>query len=535
VVVQSSGPSIVYRGPWPDLEIPDITFTELVLGRAHELGDKPALVDAATGRTLSYRQLAADVRRVAAGLAVRGFGKGDVLGMYSPNLPEYAVVFHAVGILGGITTSVNPLYTADELATQLNDCHARVLVTVPPFLERALAAASQVPTVREVVVIGEAEGATPYAELRAATGEPPVVRIDPATDLIALPYSSGTTGLPKGVMLTHRNLVANVLQTIAAGASVEQDVGIAVLPFYHIYGMVVVMGVSLAVGATVVTMPRFELEPFLKVLQDAHVTRACLVPPIVLALAKHPAVDNYDLSSLERIISGAAPMSAALEQACAARLGTVVSQGYGMTETSPVTHISPANPDRVRAGTVGLTAPNTETRIVDVATGDDVGPGEVGEIWVRGPQVMRGYLDRPQATADMVDADGWLRTGDIGSMDDDGYLTIVDRVKELIKYKGLQVAPAELEAVLLSHPGVADAAVIPMPDEEAGEVPKAFVVRRTPVESAELIAFVAERVAPHKRVRALAFVDAIPKSASGKILRRVLVDQERLLSLRPSS
>jgi acyl-CoA synthetase (AMP-forming)/AMP-acid ligase II len=315
--------------------------------------------------------------------------------------------------------------------------------------------------------------------------------------------------------------------------SVEQDVGIAVLPFYHIYGMAVVMGVSLAVGATVVTMPRFELEPFLKVLQDAHVTKACLVPPIVLALAKHPAVDNYDLSSLERIVSGAAPMSAALEQACAARLGTVVSQGYGMTETSPVTHISPADPDRVRAGTVGLTAPNTETRIVDVATGDDVGPGEVGEIWVRGPQVMKGYLDRPQATADMVDADGWLRTGDIGSMDDDGYLTIVDRVKELIKYKGLQVAPAELEALLLSHPGVADAAVIPMPDEEAGEVPKAFVVRRTPVESAELIAFVAERVAPHKRVRALAFVDAIPKSASGKILRRVLVEQERLL--RPSS
>ncbi|MBV9358050.1 MAG: 4-coumarate--CoA ligase family protein, partial [Chloroflexi bacterium] len=491
------------------------------------LGDKPALVDASSGRTLSYGQLAADVRRVAAGLAARGFGKGDVLGLYSPNLPEYAVVFHAVAILGGITTTVNPLYTADELARQLNDCHARLLVTVPSFLERALAAAGQVPTVRDVIVIGEADRGTAYADLLSVTGEPPAVDIDPAVDLIALPYSSGTTGLPKGVMLTHQNLVANVLQTLASGVSVEQDVGIAVLPFYHIYGMVVVMGVNLAVGATVVTMPRFELEPFLRTLQDAHVTKACLVPPIVLALAKHPAVDNYDLSSLERVLSGAAPMSMALEQACAARLGVVVSQGYGMTETSPVTHISPAEPALVRAGTVGLTAPNTETRIVDVSTGEDVGPDETGEIWVRGPQVMKGYLNHPQATADMLDADGWLRTGDIGSMDADGYLTIVDRLKELIKYKGLQVAPAELEALLLSHPDVADAAVIPIPDEEAGEVPKAFVVRRTPVMSEELMAFVAERVAPHKRIRQLTFVDAIPKSASGKILRRVLVDQER--------
>jgi acyl-CoA synthetase (AMP-forming)/AMP-acid ligase II len=509
------------------VEIPNVSFTELVLGRAQALGEKAALIEAASGRTLSYRQLAADVRHVAAGLAARGFARGDVLGMYSPNLPEYAVVFHAVAILGGITTTVNPLCTADELARQLNDCRARLLVTVPSFVDRAFAAATQVPTIREVIVVGEAAGATSYADLVSATGEPPDVRIDPAVDLIALPYSSGTTGLPKGVMLTHRNLVANVLQTVASGVSVEQDVGIAVLPFYHIYGMVVVMGVSLAVGATVVTMPRFELEPFLRVLQDARVTKACLVPPIVLALAKQPIVDNYDLSSLERIVSGAAPMSMALEQACAARLGVVVSQGYGMTETSPVTHISPAEPDRVRAGTVGLTAPNTETRIVDVSTGDDVGPGETGEIWVRGPQVMKGYLDHPQATADMLDADGWLHTGDIGSMDADGYLTIVDRLKELIKYKGLQVAPAELEALLLSHPDVADAAVIPIPDEEAGEVPKAFVVRRTLVAADELIAFVAERVAPHKRIRQLRFVDAIPKSASGKILRRVLIDQER--------
>jgi acyl-CoA synthetase (AMP-forming)/AMP-acid ligase II len=527
VVVRTSGSSIIYRSPWPDLDIPDLTFTELVLGHAERLADKAALVDAPSGRTLSYGHLAVAVRRVAAGLAARGFGKGDVLGMYSPNLPEYAIVFHAVAILGGATTTINPLYTADELATQLNDCRARLLVTVPPFLDRARAAAQRVPSVREVFVIGEAEGATPFAELERTQGEPPAVSIEPAVDLVALPYSSGTTGLPKGVMLTHRNLVANVLQTLATGLNGERDVSLAVLPFYHIYGMVVVMGASLAAGATIVTMPRFELEPCLRVIQDTHVTKACLVPPIVLALAKQPAVDNYDLSSLERIFSGAAPMSEALARACADRLGVTVSQGYGMTETSPVTHISPSEPERIRPGTVGVTAPNTETRIVDITTGQDLGPGVAGEIWVRGPQVMKGYLERPQATADMIDADGWLKTGDIGSMDDDGYLTIVDRLKELIKYKGLQVAPAELEALLLSHPAVADAAVIPMPDEEAGEVPKAFVVRRAPIATEDLLAFVGERVAPYKRIRQLVFVDAIPKSASGKILRRVLIDQER--------
>jgi acyl-CoA synthetase (AMP-forming)/AMP-acid ligase II len=522
--------SHVYRSPFPDVVIPDVTFTELILRRAGELADQPALIDGPSGRTLTYGQLAASIRRAAAGLAARGFLEGDVFGLYLPNVPEYAVVFHAVATLGGVNTTVNPLYTARELAGQLNDCRAKYLVTAPPFLDKALEAKAQVPTLEEVFVLGEASseaGATPFAALLARDGQPPSVRIDPANDLVVLPYSSGTTGLPKGVMLTHRNLVANVLQTAAPGVLRPGDVDIAVLPFFHIYGMVVIMGVSLALGGTIVTLPRFDIDQFLKTLQDYHVTKACLVPPIVLALAKHPAVGRYDLSSLEWVMSGAAPLSEDLARACADRLGVTISQGYGMTETSPVTHLSPGEKDRVRPGSVGVTAPNTETRIVDLGSGADLPPGQPGEVWVRGPQVMKGYLNAPEATAEILDADGWLHTGDIGYMDPDGYLYIVDRVKELIKYKGLQVAPAELEAVLLSHPAVADAAVIPVPDEEAGEVPKAFVVTKAPVSSDELLAYVGERVAPYKRVRYLAFVDAVPKSASGKILRRVLIEANR--------
>jgi acyl-CoA synthetase (AMP-forming)/AMP-acid ligase II len=281
-------------------------------------------------------------------------------------------------------------------------------------------------------------------------------------------------------------------------------------------------------GATIVTMSKFELEPFLKLLQDHRITRAYLVPPIILALAKHPVVDQYDLSGLRLIMSGAAPLDAGLAAQCEQRLGVEVIQGYGLTETSPVTHCTPDDdPAKNKPGSIGPPLPNTEVRVVDWGTGENYGPNQDGEIWVRGPQVMKGYLNNPEATAHTLDQEGWLHTGDIGHADAEGYFTIVDRLKELIKYKGYQVPPAELEAVLLSHPAVADVAVIPKPDEEAGEVPKAFVVRRGDVEADELIAYVADRVARHKKVREVAFVDEIPKSASGKILRRVLVDRER--------
>jgi len=285
-----------------------------------------------------------------------------------------------------------------------------------------------------------------------------------------------------------------------------------------------VLNLALWRGATLVTMPKFELEPFLGTLQRHRITRAFVVPPLVLALAKHPAVDGYDLSSVRAMMSGAAPLDADLETACARRLGCGFIQGYGLTEASPVTHANPDEPGKCKPGTVGQLLPNTDCRIVDAA-GAELGPDEDGELLIRGPQVMRGYLNNPEATAATLDADGWLHTGDIGHVDRDGYFTIVDRLKELIKYKGFQVPPAELEAVLRSHPAVADAAVVPLVDRECGEVPKAFVVLRGDVSAADLMAFVAERVAPYKQIRAVEVIDAIPKSPSGKILRRVLKER----------
>jgi acyl-CoA synthetase (AMP-forming)/AMP-acid ligase II len=517
----------VVLSPHPDVTVPDVPLHEFVLVDAMQRADQAALIDGPSGRTLTYGQLAGGVRRVAAGLAARGFSKGDVFAIYCPNVPEYALAFYGVSAAGGINTTISPLYTVEELVRQLSDAHARFLLTVPPFLAKALEAADR-SGVEEVFVLGEAEGATPFADLLTAGDTPPAVEIDPANDLVVLPYSSGTTGVNKGVMLTHRNLVANVCQGAPALLAGEGERLIAVLPFFHIYGLVVLMCAALSRGSTLVTMPRFDLEEFLRLLQDQRITRAYVAPPIVVALAKHPLVDKYDLSELKSIFSGAAPLDASMERACTERLGCEVIQGWGLTETSPVVttnYNTPGGPPR--PGSVGVPLPNTEMRVVDPATGADVSRGESGELLVRGPQVMKGYLNAPEATAAMLDPDGWLHTGDLGLIDEQGYVFIVDRVKELIKYKGLQVAPAELEAVLLSHPKVADAAVVRFPDEEAGEVPKAFVVARDPVDPGELMAYVAERVAPHKKVRQVEFVDEIPKAASGKILRRLLMDRDR--------
>jgi acyl-CoA synthetase (AMP-forming)/AMP-acid ligase II len=517
---------MIIRSPYPDVEIPDEPLTEVLFRSAGERPDKPALVCAVTGNTLTYGELARQIRSAAAGLAARGFGKGDVLGIYSYNRPEYMVAFYAAALLGGVATTANPLYTAEELAKQLEDSGAKMLVTVPEFLERAREGAERV-GIGELYVFGEAEGAIPFAEVVAAEGEPPEVEIDPNESLVALPYSSGTTGMPKGVMLTHRNLVANIHQVRDAELFDESDVLLCVLPLFHIYGLMAVAGFGLFKGMTIVTMPRFDMVQYLGLVEKHRVTVAHVVPPIILGLVNHPAVADHDLSSLRMIFSGAAPLGAELSQACIDRLGCRVMQGYGMTETSPVTHIAPADPDRVKLGSIGHLIANTECRLVDPETGEDVGAGGRGEIWVRGPQVMRGYLNNEAATASTIDDDGWLHTGDVGYVDEDGHFFIVDRVKELIKYKGMQVAPAELEGHLLTHPHVADAAVVPSPDEEAGEVPKAFVVPRGEVDPEELMAFVAERVAPHKRIRAVEFVDEIPKTPSGKVLRRVLIDRER--------
>lgn len=516
-----------------DILVPDVPLPQFVLKEAYALGDKPALIDGPTGRVLTYAQLAGGVERVAAALAARGFGVGDVFGILSPNLPEFPVAFHGALRAGGVATTMNPLSSSSELSHQLKDSGARYLLTVPPFLETAREAADAA-GVEEVFVLGEAEGATPFASLLQETdgsAKPPELHgFDPAEALAALPYSSGTTGLPKGVMLTHRNLVANVVQFEAVDDGTPDDVLIAVLPFFHIYGMTLLVNSAMRAGQTVVTMPRFDLEQFLQLMQDHRVTKAFLVPPILVGLAKHPLVDQYDLGALVRIVSGAAPLGPEVAAAVADRLGCEVKQGFGMTEASPVTHFVPAGRTPwTKYGSVGPVVPGVDAKLADVDTGEEVPDGERGELLVRGPNVMKGYLNNDEATARTLDADGWLHTGDVAVVDEDGDFFIVDRVKELIKYKGYQVPPAELEALLLGHDAIGDAAVIPVPDEEAGEIPKAYVVLKPDhdLTADEVMDYVAERVAPYKKVRDVAFVDEIPKSSSGKILRRVLVEQDR--------
>jgi acyl-CoA synthetase (AMP-forming)/AMP-acid ligase II len=329
-------------------------------------------------------------------------------------------------------------------------------------------------------------------------------------------------------MLTHRNVVSNLAQVSSPGINVcmESDTALA-SPFFHISGIGPVINAGLRVGATIVTVPRFDLETLLEAIQAYRVTLVWAVPPIVLALARHPLVDRYDLSSLRLVFSSAAPLSDHVAAACAERLGCHVRNGYGTTETSPALHVTPADASMARAGAIGPPIPNTECMVADVESGEPLGANERGEVLVRGPQVMKGYLNRPDATARALGADGWLRTGDLGYVDEDGYLHLVDRLKEMIKHRGIQIAPAELEAVLLSHPRVADAAVVGSPDEEAGEVPKAFVVASGELSADELRAFVAERVAPHKRIHAVRFVEAIPKTPTGKVLRRVIAEQNR--------
>ena len=508
-----------------DFEFPRVDITSYVLEHAAALDDKPALIDGPTGRTITYGELEIASRALASGLAARGFGHGDALAIYLPNLPEYAVAFHGVARAGGRATTVNPLYTAGELEHQLRDSDAKILLTVAPFLDVAREAADAA-GVEEVFVVGDADGAPSVTELLGDPAAAPDVAIEPEGDLAVLPYSSGTTGLPKGVMLSHANLVANVAQVQQGFPIFTEDVLIGVLPFFHIYGQTVIMNQGLRAGATIVTMPRFDLEQYLDLIAEHGVTRAYVVPPIALALAKHPAVDSRDLSSLQTIMSGAASLGAELAEQVAERIDCKVIQGYGLTETSPVTHLIRPEGEN-RPGSIGQALAATECRLVDPETGDDVAEGERGELWIRGPQVMAGYLNNEEATAATIDADGWLHTGDVAVRDPDGFYFIVDRLKELIKYKGFQVPPAELEAILITHPEVADVAVIGVPDEEAGELPKAFVVPAgDSFDPDALMEFAAAKVSPQKKVRLVERIEEIPKSASGKILRRVLRERE---------
>ena len=512
--------TIIHSSPLPDVDIPEVTITAHVLRKASALADQVAIRDISGASSYTFAELSDAIHSLAGGLAERGISPGKVVGLMAPNLPEYAVVFHGVAVAGAAVSTINPTYGAQEVRHQLNDAGVSILFTVPMFVETALAAIEGTETT-EVVVIGEpVSGTTGIAELFAKPIEQ--VPVDVATHTVVLPYSSGTTGLPKGVMLSHRNLVANIEQFIHAVHYQENEVALAALPFFHIYGMQVLMNGLLSNGVTTVTMPRFDMAEALKAVQDFKVTRFFAVPPIVLGLANAPVVDEYDTSSIRQVFSGAAPLGAELAAKAAARLGCEVVQGFGMTELSPVSH-STVEGD-YRPGTSGVTISNTESRIVDPDTGEDQPAGGRGELWVRGPQVMTGYLNNPTATAATIDPDGWLHTGDIAVIDEYGHMSIVDRMKELIKFKGFQVAPAELEALLITHPKIADVAVIGIPNDEAGEIPKAFVTE-TPGASItleEIQALVGDNLVSYKQIREFEVIEVIPKSASGKILRKDL-------------
>lgn len=514
----------IYKSAFPDVALTQDTITQRVFENIDP--EMTVLIDGPTGRERTGGQFIHDVKSLAGGLTARGWGAGKTIALMAPNIPEFCVVFHASAWAGGTITTINPTYTAPEVNHQLEDADAEVLITIAMFADIAKEAIKGT-RVKEIVIIDDAPaGMIPLHEVM---GEPMNAQtpVDVTRHVVVLPYSSGTTGLPKGVMLTHQNLVVNVDQVLAmTGLAGTRETTVAFLPFFHIYGLQVLQNLYLAAGGCLVTMPRFDLELFLTLIEKHKTPKLWIVPPVALALAKHPMIDAFDLSCLEQVNSAAAPLGSDVAEAISERLGTHTTQAYGMTELSPASHVSPFGKGKV--GASGAALPNTECRIVDTQTQQDADPGQDGELWVRGPQVMMGYLNNPQATKETIVENGWLRTGDIARIDSDSFVYITDRLKELIKFKGFQVAPAELEAALLSHPAILDAAVIGVPDQQAGEIPAAFIVvanESKALSLEEVQAYLAQRLAPFKQVQRLDVVEAIPKSASGKILRRVLRDQ----------
>ena len=512
----------LFHSPWFSIKpYPEVTLQDLLAPSAERYRDKPALITH-EGTEYTFGQTWKACRKLGRFLQDNGIEKGDRIAILSANSAEYFIAFYATLFAGGVVTTLNPLYKEREVLHQLEDAGASAVFAMGPLLPLIQQVREQVPSIKHVFPIEDV-----WTLAGEADDDPKPVSINPKEDLAALPYSSGTTGLPKGVMLTHYNLTSNVRQTLTTGLSSGYGTYLDFLPFFHIYGMVVLMACGFASGIPQVIMPRFAPDLCLDLIQRHKVTNLFAVPPALLALANFPDVAKYDTSSLTMIMSGAAPLPLEVARASAKALDTTVLQGYGMTETSPVTNVNPIT--RIKDVTVGPPVADTIEKVVSLDDGKELGSGEVGELMAYGPQIMKGYWNNEEATKETLTEPGWIATGDIVSLDEEGYVTIVDRKKEMIKYKGYQIAPAELEALLLEHPDVMDSAVIPKRDAEAGEIPKAFVLLREgkEVSTDELMGFVAERVAPYKKLREIEFVEAIPKTPSGKILRRELIEQER--------
>lgn len=518
-----------YTSSYPPVEIPTGNLYSEVLGTlTDEDLDRIAVTDGKTD--ITYGELRSRSNAFAGALASRGISAGDVVALHMPNTPDFVVAFFGIIRAGAAVTPLNTLYSPTEIARQLSNSGAKAYVTVSTLLFGAGAGAEEAGLAREdIIVLDGAPGHSSMAEMLGHDLSAPTPDLDPSTALAALPYSSGTTGMAKGVMLTHRNLVANLAQSAVPIDVNRDDKVLAVLPFFHIYGMNTIMNLTLYRRGTLVTMPKMDLPAFLGLIQDQCITFLYIAPPIAVGLAKHPVVDDYDLSSVRRILTAAAPMDEALGKALLERIPTRLIQGFGMTELSPLSHIAPTCGEHISVGSVGIAVPNIEFKVIDLETGEEIpqAPGgrtAAGEMLVRGPNVMQGYLGNDAATASTITPDGWLHTGDIVEVGPNEEVFVVDRLKELIKYKGHQVPPAELEALLLTHPAVADAAVVAHPDEQAGEIPRAFIVLQADAQASsdEIIEWVSGRIAPHKRIRKVDFIDTIPKSAAGKILRRNL-------------
>jgi long-chain acyl-CoA synthetase len=505
---------------------PDVPLHEALCSRARQTPDRVALVF--ENRAMTFAELDAASNRLAQGLLALGLASGDRLGIFLPNSPEFEIGFYAASKLGAIACPLNSAYHEREVTYQLNDAGATMLLTHAKLWPVVEAARPRLEQVRRFILVGEGvpESLPDIVHYKAVlTGHsaaPPSVEVLPE-QLVVLPYSSGTTGLPKGVMLTHRNLVCNHRQYLMATQLTEEDCYIIYMPMSHIYG-VTMIGVAIRSGAKQILLERFDLETVVRLIEQQGVTWLFAVPPVLLALADAPGLQASQFRSVKFVFSAAAPLAPEVARRLESRFGLRVIQGYGLTEASPATHYSPLAPARIKLESGGLLMADTEHRIVDPETGERQLPqGEVGEILIRGPQVMRGYWNAPEETARAL-RNGWLHTGDIGWVDEEGYLYIADRKKEMIKYKSFSIAPAELEALLLEHPDVADCGVIGVEDSEAGEVPKAFIVARagSSINLDGLAQFVAERVAGYKQIRHFELIDCIPKSPTGKILRRLL-------------
>ena len=546
VTHRTSTHSIHLNSPFPPL--PNTThppLAEFVREKWIQLDQKVAILDGSTGLQRTFADYHDTTGRVGAALQELGVGENSTVALFSPNHVDYLPISLGVSLCGAKLTPINPLFTTQELTTILDRSRSSVLIVHQSQLEVGLEAARLCPTVKHVIVLSNEddnhsnqtagpEGTIRFASIKNYSGflhdtlESVHSNID--TNSFLLPYSSGTTGLPKGVCLTHQNIITNLLQcNIVEGPNLmEHHKLISPLPFFHIYASVVSLLYSGWQGQQLITMSgRFDLELFCQLLEQHQPERAHLVPPIILGMAKSPVVDKYDVSSLRQIVSAAAPLSSDIETAIHDRLGVSVKQAWGMSELSP---IGTFNTDAgAKSGSVGPLVSSTQAKVLD-KDGNSLPPNQPGELVIRGPQVMLGYLDDPDKTAECLSPDsGWLRTGDVAMYDEDGHVYVTDRLKELIKVRGYAVAPAELEALLLTNDSVQDVAVIQIPDEQSGELPRAYVVLKENEDGStspdDIAAWVKERVAPYKRLDGgVVFTDAIPKSPSGKILRRLLRD-----------